>query len=211
LSGVLSKTKPQLAASPQKVAHFSDVGTAGLTLGAVVQGRTPHALISDNGAAFRASLATAAAPLACPWHPQGFEDEAKPRKNMSFAVPPAVRAWVEKVEAATLAKLQANPEAYLKGATADSLKVLFRSALRENHGETLMRVKVSTAGSYPVRCWTPERQPMNLPEDLGGSQLVPLVTARHVWLSNSSVGVLWEVNDLMIVSTRPPAQCPWDF
>ena len=193
------------------MAHFSDVGTAGLTLGAVVQGRTPHALISDNGAAFRASLATAAAPLACPWHPQGFEDEAKPRKNMSSVTTPEVRAWVEGVEAAVLAKLQANPEQYLKGATADSLKVLFRSALRENHNETLMRVKVSTAGSYPVRCWTPERRPMKLPEDLGGSQLVPLVTARHVWLSNSSVGVLWEVNDLMIVSTRPPAQCPWDF
>ena len=89
--------------------------------------------------------------------------------------------------------------------------MLFRSALREGHGDTLMRVKVSTAGSYPVRCWTPDRKAMCLPEDLGGSQLAPLVTARHVWLSNSSVGVLWEVNDLMVVSARPRAQCPWDF
>jgi hypothetical protein len=193
------------------MAHFSAVTLDTLSLSGVVAGRTPHLNLEVDGAAVRATLATQAEPLLCPWHPQGFEDQTnRPRKTVSFVVSDAAREWVQQVEAAVLERLQADPEKYLPGATADSLKVLFRSGLKEGPSGWLLRCKISVSGAGAARCWGPGRKQMPMP-DLGGSKVVPFVCAKHVWLSPTTVGVLWDVTDLFIVTVRPPAECPWDF
>ena len=130
---------------------------------------------------------------------------------MSFVVLDAAREWIQQVEAAVLEQLQVDPEKYRPGATADSLKLLFRSGLKEGPSGCLLRCKVGVSGTGAVRCWGPGRKQISLPADLGGSKVVPLVCAKHVWLSPTTVGVLWDVSDLLVVATRPPAECPWDF
>ena len=197
--------------NPTTMAHFSDVTLDSLSLSELIAGRTPHLNLEVNGAAVRATLATQAEPCLCPWHPQGFEDQTnRPRKTVSFVVSEAAREWIQKVEAAVLERLQADPEKYLPGATADSLKVLFRSGLKEGPSGWLLRCKIGVSGAGAARCWGPGRKQMPMP-DLGGAKVVPFVCAKHVWLSPTTVGVLWDVTDLFVVTVRPPAECPWDF
>ena len=96
-----------------------------------------------------------------------------------------------------------------KGATAEHIEHTWHHAIKDSHGGGIMRLKVSLSGKCPVRCWAKDRKPMSTPEDLGGAVVVPLVSARQVWLSAGNIGVLWECTDLMVLSTRSPAECPW--
>ena len=193
------------------MAHFADIKLEGLALGGVQSGRTPTVPISVENATLRVSLATLDAPATVAWHPRGFEGDERPRADVLLLVSPECLEWVASVERAVLACLQKDPERYLKGSTADGLGLIFRSAVKETKLGFAVRAKVTVNGRYPVYCWGKEKERIPLPADLGGARVLPLVRATHVWLSPTSVGVLWDVSDLMILSTRQPHECPWDF
>ena len=129
-----------------------------------------------------------------------------------MAAPPALQQWVLDLEAAILAKVEADPEEYVKGATPEHIKTLWRSAIKltQQMGPVL-RCKINMGGTHPVRCWGSDRQPQPLPEDLGGARIVPLVCARCVWVANGTMGVSFEITDMHVVSARTPEECPWDF
>ena len=192
------------------MALFSDISPEALEVGEVVKNRTPSAELSLNGAKFRCSLATHSEPCGVPWHPQGFDGDTHKRVNLTLIISPECKEWVQKVEAAVLTKLQADPAKFLEGATADMIALLWRSALKDGHAAPMFRVKMTSGGYNQVRTWGPGRQRIQLPDDLGGSKCVPLICAKHVWISNSTIGILWECSDLLVVSTRPPEECPWD-
>jgi hypothetical protein len=107
------------------------------------------------------------------------------------------------------ALLAVDPGKYVKGAMADHIEHMWHHAIKDSHNGDVMRVKVGLSGKYPVRCWDKDRNPIDMPSDLGGALVVPLVSARQVWLNTSNVGVMWECTDLMIIATRTPASCPW--
>ena len=162
------------------MALFSDIAPEALEVGEVVKDRTPTAELSLNGAKFRCCLATHADPCHVPWHPQGFEGDTHKRVNLTLIISPACKEWVLKVEAAVLAKLQADPAKYLEGATADMIALLWRSALKDGHAAPMFRAKMTSGGYNQVRTWGPGRQRIQLPADLGGSKCVPLICAKLV-------------------------------
>jgi hypothetical protein len=191
--------------------HFKDIKLDDLRIGNVQSGRTPTAPITWGEAVLRASLATHDEPATVAWHPRGFEGDERPRADLLLLVSPECIEWVRTIEAAALALLQKDPERYLPGSTADGLALVFRSAVKETKQGLAVRAKVTVNGNRPVYCWGPGRERITLPTDLGGAHVLPLVRAAHVWLSPTSVGVMWDVSDLMILSTRPPHECPWDI
>ena len=166
---------------------------------------------SIDSAPLRVSLATLDAPATVAWHPRGFEGDERPRADIQLLVSPECLEWVRSVESAVLTLLQKDPERYLKGSTADGLGLIFRSAIKETKQGFTVRAKVTMNGRYPVYCWGKEKERIPLPTHLGGARVLPLARAAHVWLSPTSVGVLWDVSDLMGLSTRQPHECPWDF
>ena len=88
---------------------------------------------------------------------------------------------------------------------------LSRGKLKEGASGWLLSCKISVSGNSAARCWGPGKKQIPFLADLGGAKVVPLVCAKHVWLSPTTVGVLWDVTDLFLAAVRPPAECPWDF
>lgn len=193
------------------MAHFSQVSNfAALALAdPVTNARTKTALLTDGGAMLRASLARPQEPLFCPYHPSAYQDPKATRVNLTVQVTPELKAWVESLEAAVLTKLQAEPERFGKY-TAESLKGLFRSALREHQGAWYLKLKVTLGdGAYALRIWDVNGTRAEMPADMSRSMIVPMACARHVWLTAAGIGILFEATDILLVSTNQVTKSPW--
>lgn len=192
------------------MALFSQVGFASLAIAdPVSNARTKTAQITESGALLRASLASPQAPLFCPYHPSAYQDPKATRVNLTVQVTPELKAWVESLEAAVLAKLMAEPERFGKY-TAESLKGMFHSALREHQGAWYLKLKVTMGdGPYAMRLWDLNGKKAEMPVDMSRSMIVPMACARHVWLTAAGVGILFEATDVLMVSSGQMTKSPW--
>ena len=192
------------------MAHFNQVGFSQLSIAdPVSNARTKTAQLTESGVVLRASLGTPQQPLYCPYHPSAFQDPKATRVNLTVQITPELKAWVEGLETAVLTKLQAEPERFGKY-TAESIKSLFRSALREHQGFWYMKLKVTLGDSvHALRIWDAKGGRTEMPVDMSRSWIVPMASARHVWLTSAGIGVLFEATDVLLVSTNQVSKSPW--
>ena len=188
------------------MAHFTQVSCAQLAIGDVVtNARTRTATLTDGGLMIRASLGTPKTPLRCVWHPSAYQDPKATRLNLVVQITPELKAWVEALESAVVAKLTAEPEKYGKY-TAASIPTLFNTALKEHQGSWQLKLKITVGdGPHAVRLWDPNGKRTEMPKDMSNAMIVPLACARHVWLTAAGIGVLFEASDVMLVSTQSDA------
>ncbi len=91
-------------------------------------------------------------------------------------------------------------------------KPVWHSALKQlRSGEWLLRVKLNPPGRlHPVQCWDLQRQTVDMPQDLSGSKVVPLVTIKHVWFTPLGAVLAIDCTHLVICAA-PAVTCPFMF
>jgi hypothetical protein len=110
---------------------------------------------------------------------------------------------------ATVRELEAVDEWVAKELRERRPDLLFIPCLKRREGQPpKLRTKFAIAGQMPLRCWTPERQPISFENmDFKASLLTPILVVRGVWSNNGQAGVLLEVRDVIASKNR----AEWPF
>ena len=181
--------------------EYSSLDVAGLRFGEPVPGQkiTSVALQCTDGGPVRLCFGSPAAPLTSPWHPDTLQQDST-KINLSLVCPPQLKEWIETLEQ----KAQETVKVPAKAVWHSALKQL-------RSGEWLLRVKLTPPGKpHPVQCWDLQRQTVDMPQDLSGSKVVPIVTIKHVWFTPLGAGLAIDCTHLMICAA-PAVTCPFQF
>jgi hypothetical protein len=153
-------------------------------------------------------------PTKAPFGASNFDSNEKIRMNLDLSCTDEYTAFLEKVDQWALGELAKAPTKFFK---KDLDKTEIRAAYKscatqhEKNGQRFpdtMRVKIMLEGPNKLRCWTPDRQPREIPEDFRLCTITPQVVPKSIWLmGGNSAGVLFECYDCIVEEMS--VECPF--
>ena len=148
------------------------------------------------------TLGSKAEPLRTPFGATTYGDEEATRKTLEFSLSPEQHKFWQQFDEWAVNYLAENAGRFFKKElTKDQIREQYKSPVTQK-GEyrPMLRCKINTSGSTPVRCWDENDQRVELPDDLRSYDLVPRVQISHMWVMSKEFG--WVINtcDLMVRS-----------
>ena len=135
--------------------------------------------------------------------------------NMDLSCTDEYTASLEKVDKWALGELAKAPTKFFKK-DLDKTEHGNQSGIhdcatpREKNGQRLpdtMRVKIMLEGPNKLRCWTPDRQPREIPDGFRLCTITPQIVPKSIWLlGGNSAGVLFECYDCIVEEMS--VECP---
>lgn len=189
-------------------AHYSTYQVGELCLGDLnTSARNKSCMVTDQGAPIRVCIGRVHSPFTVPFHPSAYGESDAKRVGIVFRPAPDLVQWVAAVESACLAKLKADPERFkINPRTIDNL---WMSSLKDTPTGMTFRGKLNIDGPHACRFWNVDGTAVAMPKDMAHSGVCAVITARQLWFSATSVGLQWEVNDILLVSSGFPTRSPW--
>lgn len=176
--------------------------------GLITTARSKLAPVLSGGAPLTFTLGSSEHPLVCPFHPAPFGNEEKSRVSIVLQLGAAEAAYIEALETAVLARLMEAPEGFGKGLTPETIRLMWKSTIRDWQGQKSVKLKITMPPSpNSARCWDPEGNSLMIP-NLANSRVGARVVAKHIWFTAAGIGLLLEVTDLLVCPTEPPTS-PW--
>jgi hypothetical protein len=155
--------------------------------------------LSNDNAKFILTVGSRESPLTSPFGASSFSDETTSRKTIEYRLPPTWVDYFDSFDSWAVTYLTCNSERLFgKPLTIEQVRDSYKPCVtRRGNYQPTLRCKLNIAGTSAVRCWTPLEQRMGVPEDFRGYEMVPRVSALHLWCMNREFGFVFQVNDLM--------------
>ena len=175
------------------------------------RGAKSCSLLDADGKRVFFTLGSKTAPTSSPFGATSFNDEATVRRTLDFRLPPEWEEEFVGFDAWAVQYLADNSERlFKKQMTKAQVEEHYRSPVSRKEGyQPLLRCKVTLAGKSAVRCWSPEAERAELPDDLRPHELVPRLHLSHMWIMGREFGWVLNVVDLMVIDGDARQECPF--
>ena len=150
-------------------------------------------------------------PTSTPFGANSYQDESSSRKTLDLRVSDTQFDFFKELDNWAIDYITKNSERlFKKSLTRAQVAEHYRSPVSTKEGyEPLVRTKINTLGQNAVRCWSSQRETMDLPEDLRGCSFLAQVHLSHLWVMGRDFGWVITVQDLLILEQQSH-ECPFD-
>ena len=150
-------------------------------------------------------------PTSTPFGATNFQDEASSRKTLDLRVSESEYEFFKELDNWAIDYITKNSERlFKKSLTRAQVLEHYRSPVTTKEGyQPLVRTKINTLGQNACRCWSSQREPTTLPEDLRGCSFLSHVHLSHLWVMGRDFGFVICCQDLQILE-QTNHECPFD-
>ena len=150
-------------------------------------------------------------PTSTPFGANNYGDESSSRKTLDLRVTDTECEFFSKLDDWAIDYITKNSERlFKKSLTRAQVAEHYRSPVSTKEGyQPLVRTKINTAGQNAVRCWSTDREVIELPEDLRGCSFLAQVHLSHLWIMGRDFGMVISCQDLQILE-QTSHECPFD-
>ena len=168
-------------------------------------------LLSAKGDKIIFTLGSLSRPTSTPFGASAFNDEQTSRKTLDLRINEEEFNFFKQLDDWSIDYLTKNSERlFKKSLTRDQVKEHYRSPVTQKDGyQPLVRTKINTLGQAAARCWSGQRENIQLPEDLRDCNFIAQVHLSHLWVMGRDFGWVISCQDLMILE-EVRHECPFD-
>ena len=148
------------------------------------------------------TLGSKAEPLRSPFGATTFGDEEATRKTLEFSLSPEQQEMFQAFDEWVVNYLAENATRFFKKPMSlDLIRAQYKSPVTQKGDyRPMLRTKINTAGTSPVRVWNENDERVELPADLRGYELVPRLQISHLWIMSKEFGFVINCTDIMVRS-----------
>ena len=126
------------------------------------------------------------------------------RLNLDLACGDDYLSWLAAVDDWACIELsKRSTEFFKKKMSKEEVKAMFKASATPHSSNGIefaptMRTKINIQGMNAVKCWNPDKTARSIPEDWRGASLTPEISVRALWFMAGSVGVLYEIHNIIV-------------
>ena len=150
-------------------------------------------------------------PMGVMYEPSSFDTQST-RKTICMQPTTGVAEKLREFEEQlTLCLTKESKRLFGSEMTAEEVSARFMSTVRtQKKGGKALRLKLNTAGKYAVKCWDPEKQKMEIPEEWRQYSVQPFVRVKSLWMVGKEFGPILEMEHALLTEgEQTVAACPF--
>ena len=137
-------------------------------------------------------------PLRVLFEPSAFKDPTATRVNLVMQASPDTQEYLQGLDDWVRQTIRKNGQLLFKKDIGNPDEYYKPSLITSEKYEPSFKVKINLGGPRSVRCWTPDKEAREAPAAWAMCNVIPLVTARSLWLQSKECGVCLECTDVLI-------------
>jgi hypothetical protein len=150
-------------------------------------------------------------PLRCPFGASSWADLVTERLSMCYSSTPELERFFNAFDERVIELVAENSHAYL-GLSLDleAGRQMYVPIMKPGKGEysATIRTKINANnGRYGLKCFTPDAEPREMPNEFRDCKVLPCVEFMHIWFQNKQFGVTLLTTHAMIFEEQD--KCPF--
>ena len=152
--------------------------------------------------------------LKIPYNAGSFDPKELVRWNLDIACSDELRDFLYKLDEFIIGQLAKDSELYFKKKTSEQeIRTHFKPSVTKHEKDGVVysdtvRCKINMSGPKAVRCWTPEKNKREAPEDWRTCTIRAVIIPKSIYfMAGNNTGITFEIHDCIL--NQMDDSCPF--